>query len=58
MASPSEKLAESLEILHGLYNANGAAAIRVKDMTRVHRELQSGLRRGPRRWPYAENIAA
>src|SRR5215471_4753156 len=38
MASPSEKLAESLEILRGLQNANGAAAIRAKDMTRVHRE--------------------
>ena len=38
MASPSEKLAESLEILHGLQNANGAAAIRAKDMTRTHRE--------------------
>jgi fido (protein-threonine AMPylation protein) len=38
MASPSKKLAESLEILHGLQNANGAAAIRAKDMTRVHRE--------------------
>jgi len=38
MASPSEKLAESLEILHGLQNANRAAAIRARDMTRVHRE--------------------
>jgi fido (protein-threonine AMPylation protein) len=38
MASPSEKLAESLQILHGLQNANGAAAIRGRDMTRVHRE--------------------
>jgi len=38
MASPSEKLAESLQILHGLQNANGAAAIRAKDMTRTHRE--------------------
>src|SRR5215813_12357630 len=38
MASPSEKLAESLEILHRLQNANGAAAIRAKDMTRTHRE--------------------
>jgi len=38
MASPSEKLAKSLEILHGLQNSNGAAAIRAKDMTRVHRE--------------------
>jgi fido (protein-threonine AMPylation protein) len=38
MASPSEKLAQSLEILHRLQNANGAAAIRAKDMTRTHRE--------------------
>lgn len=38
MASPSEKLAQSLEILHGLQNAQGAAAIRARDMTRVHRE--------------------
>ena len=37
MASPSEKLAQSLEILHGLQSANGAA-IRAKDMTRTHRE--------------------
>ena len=38
MATPSEKLAQSLELLHGLENANGAAAIRAKDMTRTHRE--------------------
>ena len=38
MASPSEKLAQSLEILHGLQNANGAAAIRARNMTRTHRE--------------------
>src|SRR5215472_1492436 len=38
MASPSEKLAESLEILHRLQNANGAAAIRSGDMSRTHRE--------------------
>jgi fido (protein-threonine AMPylation protein) len=38
MASPSEKLAQSLEILHGLQNAQGAAAIRAKDITRAHRE--------------------
>jgi fido (protein-threonine AMPylation protein) len=38
MATPSEKLAESLEILHGLQNANGAAAIRARDLTRTHRE--------------------
>jgi fido (protein-threonine AMPylation protein) len=38
MASPSEKLAQSLELLHGLQNANSAAAIRARDMTRTHRE--------------------
>src|SRR5579864_9656638 len=38
MATPSEKLAESLEVLHGLQNANGAAAIRARDITRTHRE--------------------
>lgn len=38
MASPSEKLAQSLEILHGLQSANGAAAVRARDMTRTHRE--------------------
>jgi hypothetical protein len=32
MASPSQKLAQSLEILHGLQNVNGGAAIRAKDM--------------------------
>lgn len=38
MASPSEKLAESLELLHGLQNANGAAAVRARDLPRTHRE--------------------
>jgi fido (protein-threonine AMPylation protein) len=38
MATPSEKLADSLEFLHGLQNANGAAAIRARDITRTHRE--------------------
>src|SRR5271166_6434573 len=38
MATPSEKLAESLEMLQGLPNANGAAAIRARDITRTHRE--------------------
>jgi fido (protein-threonine AMPylation protein) len=38
LASAAEKLAQSLEILHGLQNANGAAAIRAKNMTRTHRE--------------------
>ena len=37
MATPSAKLAESLELLHKLQNANGAAAIRAKDMPRTHR---------------------
>lgn len=47
MAQPSEKLAQSLEILHALQNANGAAAIRARDMTRTHRErlLASGFLR-------------
>jgi fido (protein-threonine AMPylation protein) len=45
MASPSEKLAESLEVLHKLQNANGAAAIRARDLTRTHRErlLKNGF---------------
>ena len=38
MATPSEKLAESLELVHKLQNANGAAATRAKDMPRTHRE--------------------
>jgi fido (protein-threonine AMPylation protein) len=38
MATPSEKLAESLQRLHNLQNTNGAAAIRAKDMPRTHRE--------------------
>ncbi|MBO0911669.1 MAG: Fic family protein [Acidobacteria bacterium] len=38
MASPSEKLAESRLLLHKLQNANGAAALRAKDMPRTHRE--------------------
>ena len=41
MATPSAKLAESLELLHKLQNANGAAAIRAKDMPRTHRERLS-----------------
>src|SRR5262252_194090 len=38
MASPSEKLAESLQRLHKLQNINGAAAIKAKDMPRTHRQ--------------------
>src|SRR6266516_5059981 len=45
MATPSEKLAESLEVLHKLQTANGAAAIRARDLTRTHRErlLKNGF---------------
>jgi hypothetical protein len=45
MATPSEKLAESLEVLHKLQNAVGAAAIRARDLTRTHRErlLKNGF---------------
>lgn len=38
MATPSAKLAESLELLHKLQSANGAGAVRAKDMPRTHRE--------------------
>lgn len=37
MATPSEKLAESLEVLHALQK-RGAVAIRSGDLTRTHRE--------------------
>jgi hypothetical protein len=45
MATPSEKLAQSLEILQNLQNTNGASAIRAKNITRTHRErlLQNGF---------------
>src|ERR1700691_3932066 len=38
MPAPSEKLAESLEILHALQNPKGAGAIRARDLSRTHRE--------------------
>jgi hypothetical protein len=38
MPTPSEKLAQSLEILGKLQNAAGTAAIRSRDLTRTHRE--------------------
>ena len=38
MATPSEKLAQSLEALAQLQTADGAAAIRAKDLSRTHRE--------------------
>jgi fido (protein-threonine AMPylation protein) len=45
MATPSEKLAESLQVLHDLQSANGTAAIRARDLTRTHRErlLKNGF---------------
>jgi Fic/DOC family len=38
MATPPQKLAQSLKILQKRQGANGAAAIRAKDITRTHRE--------------------
>jgi fido (protein-threonine AMPylation protein) len=38
MVTPSERLAESLEVLHGLRKAGSAAAIRARNLTRTHRE--------------------
>jgi hypothetical protein len=38
MPAPSEKLAQSLEMLSNLQSTNGAAAIRSRDLTRTHRE--------------------
>jgi hypothetical protein len=38
MATPSEKLAQSLEALGKLQTSGGAAAIRARDLSRTHRE--------------------
>src|SRR5208283_4743360 len=38
MPAPSEKLAQSLEILGNLQNSNGIAAVRARDLSRTHRE--------------------
>jgi len=38
MATPPEKLAQSLEILRKLQTAEGAEAIRARDLSRTHRE--------------------
>ena len=38
MARPPEKLAQSLEILRKLQTAEGAGAIRARDLSRTHRE--------------------
>ena len=45
MASPPEKLAQSLEILRNLQTAEGAGAIRARDLSRTHRErlLRNGF---------------
>jgi hypothetical protein len=38
MATPPEKLAQSLEILRKLQTSNGAGAIQARDLSRTHRE--------------------
>lgn len=38
MPAPSEKLAQSLEILSKLQNSKGSAAIRARELSRTHRE--------------------
>ena len=45
MARPPEKLAQSLEILRKLQTADGAGAIRARDLSRTHRErlLRNGF---------------
>lgn len=45
MASPSEKLAQSLELLGRLQNENGIAIVHAADMTRTHKErlVKSGF---------------
>ena len=43
MATPSEKLAQSLEVLHGLQNNEGIAVIRADEISRTHKDrLLSG----------------
>jgi len=48
MARPPEKLAQSLEILRDLQTAEGAGAIRARDLSRTHRErlLRNGFPAG------------
>src|ERR1700722_2849387 len=45
MATPPEKLAQSLEILRALQTQEGAGAIRARDLSRTHRErlLRNGF---------------
>jgi hypothetical protein len=45
MARPPEKLAQSLEVLRNLRTAEGAGAIRARDLSRTHRErlLRNGF---------------
>ncbi len=42
MARPPEKLAQSLEVLRALQAAEGAGAIRARDLSRTHRERLLG----------------
>jgi len=45
MATPSEKLAQSLEVLRDIQNKSGKGSIRAKDLTRTHKErlLENGF---------------
>ena len=45
MAAPPKKLAQSLEILRNIQTAEGAGAIRARDLSRTHRErlLRNGF---------------
>jgi hypothetical protein len=45
MARPPKKLAQSLEVLRNLPTAEGAGAIRARDLSRTHRErlLRNGF---------------
>jgi hypothetical protein len=45
LARPPEKLAQSLEVLRKLQTAEGAGAIRARDLSRTHRErlLRNGF---------------
>ncbi len=38
MATPSEKLAESLEVLRTLQDENGKAVIKAEELSRTHKE--------------------
>ena len=38
MATPGEKLAESLEVLYALQNERGAKAIKTTEISRIHKQ--------------------